>query len=200
MGDPPRLDCSPRCCRPSIALAGCAATVSLEPAPDARTTRHCAEVTVRLPATVGGQERRWTDAQATGAWGDPGRRHPDVRRRAARSDTLPCQTVDGVDWIIDDAEAPHYRVTTFGRTPAVEVYLDNDIVSSADVLDRLSRIVSLLPADDGVTCTDRGRPRQLGRALERGVDELRDELGVGHPAGEPALGEHRDRREARASC
>ena len=66
-------------------------------------------------------------------------------------------TVEGVDWIIDDAEAPHYRITTFGRTPAVEIYLDNDIVPSADVLDRLSRIVSLLPAD-GATCTDRVDP------------------------------------------
>ena len=137
-----------------VALAGCGATVALDPAPDANDP-HCADVTVRLPATVGGQERRWTDAQATGAWGTPTAVILTCGVAAPGPSTLPCHTVEGVDWIIDDAEAPHYRVTSFGRTPAVEIYLDNDIVSSADVLDALSRIVSLLPADDGVTCTDR---------------------------------------------
>ena len=63
--------------------------------------------------------------------------------------------MNGVDWIIDDAEAPRYRVTTFGRTPAVEVYLDNEVVSSADVLDALSGIVGLLPTD-GSACTSSG--------------------------------------------
>ena len=50
-----------------------------------------------------------------------------------------------MDWIIDESDAPRYRVTTFGRTPAVEVYLDNDVVSSAAVLDTLSQIVAVLP-------------------------------------------------------
>ena len=139
-----------------IALAGCGATVALDPAPDANDP-HCADVTVRLPATVGGQERRWTDAQATGAWGTPATVILTCGVEAPGPSTLPCHTVEGVDWIIDDAEAPHYRITTFGRTPAVEIYLDNDIVPSADVLDRLSRIVSLLPTD-GATCTDRVDP------------------------------------------
>ena len=80
--------------------------------------------------------------------------------------TLPCQSVNGVDWIIDDTDAPKYRVTTFGRTPAVEVYLDNEVVSSANVLDSLSRIVDLLPAD-GSVCTERGDSRRLARARAR---------------------------------
>lgn len=67
--------------------------------------------------------------------------------------TLPCTPVAGVDWIIDDTDAPRYRVTTFGRVPAVEIYLDNDVVSSADVLDALSRIIGVLPTD-GAVCTD----------------------------------------------
>jgi len=69
--------------------------------------------------------------------------------------TLPCQSVNGVDWIIDESDAPRYRVTTFGRTPAVEVYLDNDVVSSAAVLDSLSQIVAVLPTD-GSECTESG--------------------------------------------
>jgi len=136
-----------------IALAGCGATVALDPAPDANDP-HCADVTVRLPGTVDGQARRWTDAQATGAWGSPTAVILTCGVIPLGPTTLPCHTVEGVDWIIDDAEAPHYRVTSFARTPAVEVYLDNDVVASAAVLDALSRIVSLLPTD-GSTCTSR---------------------------------------------
>ena len=66
-----------------------------------------------------------------------------------------------MDWVIDESEAPRYRVTTFDRTPAVEVYLDNDVVSSAEVLDRLSQIVSVLP-QNGAACTESGcRPASV---------------------------------------
>ncbi|GAA1991235.1 DUF3515 family protein [Microbacterium pumilum] len=134
-------------------VTGCASTVSLEPAPDSNDPA-CAEVTVRLPGELGGQSRRWTDAQATGAWGDPAAVLLTCGVQPPGPSTLPCQTVNGVDWIIDDAEAPRYRVTTFGRTPAVEVYLDNEVVSSADVLDALSGIVAVLPTD-GAECSSR---------------------------------------------
>ncbi|MCR2809366.1 MULTISPECIES: DUF3515 domain-containing protein [unclassified Microbacterium] len=137
-----------------LALSGCTSTVSLQPAADADEPA-CADVTVRLPALVDGEERRWTDAQATGAWGDPASVILTCGVTPPGPTTLPCQSVNGVDWIIDESEAPRYRVTTFGRTPAVEVYLDNDLVSSAAVLDTLSRVVSVLPAD-GSACTDAG--------------------------------------------
>ena len=137
----------------AVGLAGCTSTVALDPAPDADNPR-CADVTVRLPAVVGGQDRRWTDAQATGSWGSPTAVILTCGVVPPGPSTLPCHTVEGVDWLIDDTDAPHYRVTSFGRTPAVEIYLDNNVVSSADVLDSLSRIVSLLPTD-GATCTSR---------------------------------------------
>lgn len=114
----------------------------------------CADVTVRLPAQLDGQPRRWTDAQATGAWGDPAVVLLTCGVTPPGPTTLPCRTVGGVDWIIDDSRAPDYRVTTFGRTPAVELYLDNEEVSSADVLDRISILVSQLPSD-GSSCTGR---------------------------------------------
>ncbi|HEX5728807.1 DUF3515 family protein [Microbacterium sp.] len=133
-------------------LAGCSSTVALQPAEDADDPG-CADVTVRLPGTVDGESRRWTDAQATGAWGDPASVILTCGVTPPGPTTLPCQSVNGVDWIIDDAEAPRYRVTTFGRTPAVEIYLDNDVVSSAAVLDTLSQVVSVLPSD-GSECTD----------------------------------------------
>jgi hypothetical protein len=71
-----------------------------------------------------------------------------------------CETVAGVDWIIDDSDAPRFRLTTFGRTPAVEIYLDTTAdddgegASSRDVLDALSPIVSVLPVDG--QCLERG--------------------------------------------
>ena len=133
-------------------LAGCTSTVSLQPA-DASNDPRCADVSVRLPDAVDGQQRRWTDAQATGAWGDPASVILTCGLEPPGPTTLPCQTVNGVDWIIDESDAPRYRVTTFGRTPAVEVYLDNDVVSSAAVLDALSQVVAVLPTD-GSECTE----------------------------------------------
>lgn len=137
----------------TVALTGCTSTVSLDAAPHANDPA-CAEVTVRLPDQLAGQSRRWTDAQATGAWGDPASVLVTCGVEPPGPSTLPCQTVNGVDWIIDDSDAPHYRVTSFGRTPAVQVYLDNKVVSSVDVLDALSNIVELLPSD-GSVCTSR---------------------------------------------
>lgn len=107
---------------------------------------------MRLPATVDGQSRRWTDAQATAAWGDPASVILTCGLDQLGPTTLPCRTVAGVDWVIDDTEAPRYRVTSFNRRPAVEVFLDNDVVSSAAVLDELSPLVASLPDSDS-DCT-----------------------------------------------
>lgn len=133
-------------------LTGCSSTVSLAPAPAANDPA-CADVTVRLPDSVDGEPRRWTDAQATGAWGDPAAVILTCGVDEPGPTTLPCTPVNGVDWVIDDSEAPRYRVTTFDRTPAVEIYLDNDVVSSAQVLETLSAVVTVLP-ENGSACTD----------------------------------------------
>lgn len=135
----------------SVALAGCTSTVSLNPSPGANDPA-CAEVMVRLPAIVDGQARRWTDAQSTAAWGDPASVILTCGQEPLGPTTLPCTTVDDIDWVIDDSEAPRYRVVSFNRSPAVEVYLDNDVVSSAGVLDTLSPAVALLPSN-GSACT-----------------------------------------------
>ena len=56
--------------------------------------------------------------------------------------------------IVDDTDSPYYRITSFGTDPAVEVYLDSDTVSSAEVLDTLGNIiVDTLPVN-GLECTD----------------------------------------------
>lgn len=134
-------------------LAGCTSTVSMTPALDANDAA-CADVTVRLPGTVAGESRRWTDAQATGAWGDPSAVLLTCGVEVPGPSTLVCQSVKGIDWIIDDTDAPNYRFTTFGRVPAVQVYLDYDRVSGQQVLTDLATAVGQLPTD-GATCTDR---------------------------------------------
>lgn len=133
-------------------LAGCAATVSMEPAADANDPA-CAEISVRLPGSIADEPRRWTDAQSTGAWGDPTTILLTCGVPPPGPTTLRCETVAGVDWVIDESEAPRFRVTTFGRTPAVELYLDTGAdengegVSSRDVLDAISPLVASLPVD-----------------------------------------------------
>ncbi|TKJ98491.1 DUF3515 domain-containing protein [Plantibacter flavus] len=128
----------------TLALAGCAPAVTLEPAADANNPQ-CAEVTVRLPDVVAELPERGTDAQATGAWGDPATVLLHCGVAIPGPTTQQCQSVNGVDWIIDDADAPNYRFTTFGRAPAVEIVLDGDAVASSTVLADLAPAVSVLP-------------------------------------------------------
>lgn len=140
----------------ALLLTGCASTVSMSPAPGANDPA-CAAVTVRLPDSVDGQQRRWTDAQATGAWVDAEGAATVLLTCGISTpgpSTLPCETAGGVDWLIDDAEAPNYRFTTYGRTPALEVYLDYDVVSARNVLDALGTAVQQLPST-GSACTAR---------------------------------------------
>ncbi|MFD1493268.1 MULTISPECIES: DUF3515 family protein [Microbacterium] len=137
-------------------LSGCAGTVSLQPAANAGDPA-CAAVSVRLPDQVSGQERRWTDAQATAAWGSPTAIILTCGVEEPGPSPLRCETVEGVDWLIDESEAAddHYRFTTFGRTPAVEVYLDYDVVRSGDTLRALSPILNPILEKTGSVCTPR---------------------------------------------
>jgi len=136
-------------------LTSCAATVSMEPAEHANDPL-CATVTVALPSNVAGEQRRWTDAQATGAWGSPASVLLTCGVTPPGPTTDTCVTVGGVDWVVDDSRAPKYLVTTYGRTPAVQVYLDNDDVSSNEVLQAISPLVEKLPKD--AECTSPQAP------------------------------------------
>ncbi|WP_341954236.1 DUF3515 family protein [Salinibacterium sp. TMP30] len=138
-------------------LAGCAATVPLEPADDAANPT-CAEVIVRLPDTVAGLDLRETNAQGTGAWGEPA----NVLLRCGvavpePTAALACVTAptDGIDWLRDDSDAPNYVFTTYGRDPAVQVIIDSDgdpdvegdEVSGFDALTELAAAVSQITPD-----------------------------------------------------
>lgn len=131
----------------ALLLAGCAPTVALEPADDAANPL-CAEVSVRLPDAIGELAVRQTNAQATAAWGEP---TAIILRCGVPSPAptaeLPCVTVDGVDWLRDDADAPVYVFTTYGREPAVEVIVqDGETTSGLEALTEVADAVSRLPA------------------------------------------------------
>ncbi|MDQ2661826.1 MAG: DUF3515 domain-containing protein [Actinomycetota bacterium] len=136
-----------------LVLAGCAQAVPFDPAADA-SDPDCAAVVVRLPDTVAGLTERETNAQGTGAWGQPA----SVLLRCGVEPPGPttdrCVSVDGVDWIIDESDAPNYRFTTYGRTPAVEVLVDNDAVSGSTAITDLSSAVSAIPAEGGCVAID----------------------------------------------
>lgn len=106
-------------------LTGCSPTVALTPAASA-TSAKCASVVVLLPDTVSTLPQRETNAQGTGAWGEP----PDIVLHCGvavpdPTATLPCDTVDGIDWLLNDKKAPIYTFTTYGRDPAVSVTINS---------------------------------------------------------------------------
>lgn len=124
----------------AAALAGCSPTVAAKPAADANDPL-CAEVTVQLPTRLGDLAKRNTDAQATGAWGDPVQVLLTCGVRVPGPSSLTCLTVDGVDWLRDDRKAPLYVYTTFGRRPAVDVAFRTAKVSAQSVLSDLGDAV-----------------------------------------------------------
>jgi hypothetical protein len=137
----------------AAALGGCAGTVSMQPAAGSNDPA-CAAMSVRLPDSIAGQERRYTDAQATGAWGTPTSILLTCGLEAPGPSTLRCQPLSGVDWLVDESEADEnrYTFTTYGRDPAVQVYLDYDVTGSGDALGALSPILNAQLPRTGQEC------------------------------------------------
>lgn len=144
----------------TLALSGCSQAVPMDPAVDA-SSPDCAAVVVRLPDAIAKdteaeQPERETNAQGTGAWGSPASVLLRCGVPAPGPTTDRCVTVNGVDWVIDESDAPNYRFTTYGRTPAVEVLVDNDVVSGTTAITELSSAVSVIPAEGACTTTPAG--------------------------------------------
>lgn len=127
-----------------LALAGCSATVSLEAAPLANDP-NCAEVSVRLPDQIGELESRYTNAQATKAWGDPAAVLFRCGLETVEASPLPCVSAGEVDWLVDDSQAPKFRFISFATTPAVEVIVDSENASGITVLESIAIAVAKLP-------------------------------------------------------
>ncbi|WP_426183405.1 DUF3515 family protein [Microbacterium sp. TWP3-1-2b2] len=142
-------------------LGGCSTTVHLEPAEDANNPL-CAEVSVGLQnvGSIADKDRRWTDAQSTGAWGDSGASSAIILRCGvavpAPTSELQCVTFEGVDWLVDASETPFLRLTTYGRDPAVQLYIDTGAVSSNDVISTRALVgaITAIPADGKCTSPD----------------------------------------------
>lgn len=130
----------------TITLAGCASAVALEPADDA-TNPQCAEVIVRLPDALGEQKLRETNAQGTGAWGDPATILLRCGVEVPGPTTQQCVEVGGIDWIVDDSNKPIFRFVTYGRTPATEVIVDYDKASASALIDLVGAI-SPIPTEN----------------------------------------------------
>lgn len=141
-----------------LALSGCAPIVPMTAAPDANNPK-CADVIVRLPSSIEDADKldkgsdpaglwlkRETDAQATGAWGNPTSVLLRCGVEVPGPSTLQCATVKGIDWLRDDSDAPNYIFTTFGRDPAVEVIVDGSRASGTAVLEALALAVGTIPA------------------------------------------------------
>ncbi|MDP4634406.1 MAG: DUF3515 domain-containing protein [Pontimonas sp.] len=121
-------------------LGGCAPTVALEPAVNANTPE-CANMMVRLPDTVAELPRRNVNAQSTAAWGEPVAVIVRCGLPTPPPSTLPCATVEGIDWLRDDSDAPSFVFTTYGLDPATEVIVDSAVVSGTSVLRDIARAV-----------------------------------------------------------
>lgn len=114
-------------------VTGCSTTIALEPA-DHADDPGCAEVMVRLPDTLSGEDREWTDAQATAAWGSPTSVIMRCGVEPPGPTTLQCVSFGGVDWIVDTEDSPNFRLTTYGREPAVQMYVDTSVVTADSVI------------------------------------------------------------------
>lgn len=143
-------------------LAACAPTVSLPTAPH-QTATGCAAVVVRLPAVLGTSAKRLTDQQGTAAWGTGN--PPSVVLRcgvtppgATTDECLP-MPVDGVDWI--ERAVPgtqQYVVTTFGRTPAVQLVIDTARIGSSTALPPISDAIAAAIPTQTAHCVAPAQP------------------------------------------
>ena len=127
-----------------LALSGCATTVSLEAAPYSNDP-NCAEVSVRLPDQIGDLDSRYTNAQATKAWGDPAAVLFRCGLDTVEASPLPCVSAGEVDWLVDDSQAPKFRFISFATNPAVEVIVDSENASGITVLESIAIAVAKLP-------------------------------------------------------
>lgn len=153
-----------------LALTACTSMVAdIEVAPDAADPL-CAEAMVALPEEIAGEERRRTDSQSTAAWGEPAAAVFRCGVQNPGPTTDECVSANGVDWVARE-EGTNWRITTYGREPAMEVLFDGERVSSSSVMVDVGNAVVRIPADGG--CTD---PADTG--VVPGEDDL-DEIPEG---------------------
>ncbi len=107
----------------------------------------CGEVIDRLPDGIPGASRDWTLGEATAAWGGQ-----KAVFRCGAEELQPninlCVTVDGVDWVLDEARLKRDGVSvlrTYGRSPAVEFTYSGPREEVGGILAALNPAVKWLP-------------------------------------------------------
>lgn len=134
-----------------LTLSACTSLVAdIELAPEA-TDPLCAEAMVAMPEEIAGHERRRTDTQSTAAWGEPAVAVFRCGVPVPGPTTDECVGANGVDWVVSE-EGSNWRITTYGREPAMEVLFDSERVSSSSVMVDVGNAAARIPAESG--CTD----------------------------------------------
>ncbi|HEY5224235.1 MAG TPA: DUF3515 family protein [Microbacteriaceae bacterium] len=156
-------------------LSGCAPIVAMTAAPDSNSVG-CADISVRLPDAVAGQAKRETDAQATGAWGNPAVVLLRCGVPPIGPTTKPCLTANGIDWVLEnDPLSPALRYITFGRVPATEVVIQHgkNGVSDASVMaDLASAIGSVTQTQKCIAASDVPAPTATPTATPSDIATL----------------------------
>lgn len=129
----------------AVALAACSPVVDV-PSASGAADPACASVMLALPETVADLPARETSSQSTAAWGEPSQVIVRCGVPAPGPTTDPCVGVEGVDWVMKEGEGA-WTLTTYGRSPAVEVLFDPDQVASSTVLVDLAAAVRRVPQD-----------------------------------------------------
>ncbi|MBB4735009.1 hypothetical protein HDA30_000517 [Micrococcus cohnii] len=141
----------------ALAASGCSGRVAtVEAAPHANDPV-CASAMVAMPEELGGEPLRPTDSQATAVWGDPAAVVLRCGVEPPAPTTDRCVTAEGVDWVVKDEDA-NWRITTYGRDPAVEVLFDKSRATSDAVMVGLGGAVSQIPAERGCVNLEDAEP------------------------------------------
>ena len=131
----------------ALTATGCAqGRVASVPAAENAADPACAPAMVAMPDTISDLALRPTDSQATAAWGDPAAVVLRCGVQPPAPTTDQCVSADGIDWVVRE-EGKNWRITTYGRSPAVEVLFAQDRASSDSVMVALASAVGRIPAE-----------------------------------------------------
>lgn len=147
-----------------LSATACGSTANVDAAPYADDPE-CAEVMLAMPETIGDHDLRETNSQGTAVWGDP----MAVIARCGVEPTGPstehCVTAEGIDWLSVEEEE-NWRLTSYGREPAVEVVLDVEQVPSSTAMLAMTSAVENI--EQTRECT----------SVEQDIEETGDEVDI----------------------
>src|SRR5699024_9863875 len=109
------------------------------------------------------------DSQSTAAWGDPAAAVFRCGGRVPEPTTDERVEANGVDWVVHEGGS-NWRITTYGRDPAMEVLFDVERISVSSVMVDIGNAARRIPAEGG--CTDPEDSEEIPEDQDQGTDEL----------------------------